>query len=671
MRRSNGLLGLIGLILLVVRRRRRRADARRRPSSTWSTSPCTAVAGVLALIAYLSAGLENLRDVPRRALDQVRHQHGARVADLHRHPRHRQLPRLSPQPPLRSHLGEASSACRRSRCRCSPASTKDLRMEAFVEGGVNPELDDLLKNYAASSQQGELPARSIRTASRSWRSDTASRPTTPCASQYGDASNQVTQPTEETLTNAIIKLTRSGRQTVCVIEGHGEPDIDDKEGPHGLSQAKAALENENYEVKKVLLASMEKVPDECNVVLVAGPTRPFLSQELPAARRLPEGGRPRPLPAVAAARRRARRLPRAVGRQGRQRRRRRPGRAPLPGARRSAWRRSSTPTTRAHEITKELKGRTLFPMTRSVSATPSGKPGIKAVELVKTSASSWAEVDIDGIFQRQQATLDGADRKGPVPIAVAVDADLKLMGGAGRQGGAPGGVRQHRVRRQPHLEGTYFNRDLFLNTVGWLVGAVGPAVDPPALGARLARELQPSARARRSSTCRSWCCPSCCSSPAWPSGGGASSRVPRPCAERSAHALPQHADPRPAAARARRLSLLRRVEADRRRKQRRRSSSISTPTTSPRSPSSIPTARSRSRRATRAGGSPSRSQAAADDVTVKNLMRAIADAEVKKTIDEPPQDLAPFGLAPPKVVGEDRAKGRSRCPTSRSARPPR
>ncbi|MEO8602156.1 MAG: DUF4340 domain-containing protein [bacterium] len=39
--------------------------------------------------------------------------------------------------------------------------------------------------------------------------------------------------------------------------------------------------------------------------------------------------------------------------------------------------------------------------------------------------------------------------------------------------------------------------------------------------------------------------------------------------------------------------------------------------------------------------------AVADDVTVKNLLRAIAEAEVKKTIDDPPADLAPFGLAQP------------------------
>jgi hypothetical protein len=42
--------------------------------------------------------------------------------------------------------------------------------------------------------------------------------------------------------------------------------------------------------------------------------------------------------------------------------------------------------------------------------------------------------------------------------------------------------------------------------------------------------------------------------------------------------------------------------------------------------------------------------AAADALAVKNLVRAIAEAEVKKTIDDPPQDLLPFGLAPPFVT---------------------
>jgi hypothetical protein len=42
--------------------------------------------------------------------------------------------------------------------------------------------------------------------------------------------------------------------------------------------------------------------------------------------------------------------------------------------------------------------------------------------------------------------------------------------------------------------------------------------------------------------------------------------------------------------------------------------------------------------------------APADDITVKNLLHAVADAETKRTIDDPPQDLAPFGLAQPFVT---------------------
>jgi Domain of unknown function (DUF4340) len=43
-------------------------------------------------------------------------------------------------------------------------------------------------------------------------------------------------------------------------------------------------------------------------------------------------------------------------------------------------------------------------------------------------------------------------------------------------------------------------------------------------------------------------------------------------------------------------------------------------------------------------------EAAADETAVKNLVRAIADCEVKKTLDDVPKDLAPFGLDKPSVT---------------------
>ena len=170
---------------------------------------------------------------------------------------------------------------------------------------------------------------------------------------------------------------------MCVIEGHGEPDIDDVQNPKGLSSVKQGLSNENYEVKKILLASMASVPDDCNIVVVAGPQKPYLESELNAlAAYLDKGGHALFL------------LPPRTGSefqplltkwgvkldndvvvdqvlrlfQG-------PalGLAPLVN------------TYGVHEITRDFKQRTVFPMTRSVHADGTGKKGLQATELVKTN----------------------------------------------------------------------------------------------------------------------------------------------------------------------------------------------------------------------------------------------------------------------------------------------
>ena len=155
---------------------------------------------------------------------------------------------------------------------------------------------------------------------------------------------------------------------MCVIEGHGEPDIEDKESAaRAARRPRQALENENYEVKKVLLASMEAVPDDCSVVVVAGPTRPFLAQELPQLDAyLKGGGRALFLLSPQKAEEFVAFLEPwgvkvgddvVVDQVVRLFQGPALGLAPLVET-----------YDATHEITKELKGRTLFPMTRSVTA---------------------------------------------------------------------------------------------------------------------------------------------------------------------------------------------------------------------------------------------------------------------------------------------------------------
>src|SRR5262245_60482736 len=93
--------------------------------------------------------------------------------------------------------------------------------------------------------------------------------------QYGKESVVVTQPTEETITNGIIRVTRPGKKTVYFTEGFGEAGTQDPQDPKGFSSLKLALEQENYEVKTLLLPSVEQVPDDASVVVLAGPTRPL------------------------------------------------------------------------------------------------------------------------------------------------------------------------------------------------------------------------------------------------------------------------------------------------------------------------------------------------------------------------------------------------------------
>jgi ABC-type uncharacterized transport system involved in gliding motility auxiliary subunit len=465
-RRNQSLLGLLGLVFLLFAVLAGAFTGGRTAIDVVYIA-ANGIVGLFCLIAYLSAGLEQLRN----AVTERSTRYGANVvvgslAFLgvlvvlnYLGARHSKRFDLTEQK-VYSLSDQSINVVKNLE--------NELKMLAFVEGGINPELRDLLSNYARHSskvsfelidpdKQPELAEKyQIRTYNT-------------VRVEYGNESTLVTQPNEENITNAIIKVTRKTRKVVCVIEGHGEPDLDDLQNAKGLASFRNALTNENYEVKKVLLASEPKVPDDCSVVVVAGPQRPFLDHELQALETyLENGGR---LLAM---------IPPRTGDQFTTFLAKwgvklgndvvvdqvvRLFQGPALGL---------TPLANTygfHEITRDFKQRTIFPLTRSVKSDAAGKSGITAVELVKTSPSSWAETDLEGVFQRGEASLDAnADLKGPVPVAVAVDANLKQMG-RDKDGNARlvvFGSIEFASNRE--LDGTFYNRDLLMNALGWLVG---------------------------------------------------------------------------------------------------------------------------------------------------------------------------------------------------------
>ncbi|HEY7513469.1 MAG TPA: GldG family protein, partial [Vicinamibacteria bacterium] len=70
--------------------------------------------------------------------------------------------------------------------------------------------------------------------------------------ERGDKKEKITSDSEQDLTNALIKITREGKKTVCLATGEGERSAEDT-ADAGFSGAKAALTKSQYDVKDVLL----------------------------------------------------------------------------------------------------------------------------------------------------------------------------------------------------------------------------------------------------------------------------------------------------------------------------------------------------------------------------------------------------------------------------------
>jgi ABC-type uncharacterized transport system involved in gliding motility auxiliary subunit len=94
----------------------------------------------------------------------------------------------------------------------------------------------------------------------------------------------ITTADEESITNAILKVTQEQQRVVYFLTGHGDRDISnfDKDG---YSTAKAVIEKENFEVKSLNLLAVPNVPNDAALVVIAGPKKPLMATELEALRK--------------------------------------------------------------------------------------------------------------------------------------------------------------------------------------------------------------------------------------------------------------------------------------------------------------------------------------------------------------------------------------------------
>lgn len=94
---------------------------------------------------------------------------------------------------------------------------------------------------------------------------------------------------EQEFTNAILKLTREKKKKVYFVQGHGEHDYDSYDD-EGYSRVKDFLEKLEYTVEGLELMRKQQVPKDCDVLVIAGPQKPFMPEEIEAVKSYLKGG---------------------------------------------------------------------------------------------------------------------------------------------------------------------------------------------------------------------------------------------------------------------------------------------------------------------------------------------------------------------------------------------
>ncbi len=157
---------------------------------------------------------------------------------------------------------------------------RDVEAIAFYrsDGRTRQAMYDLLQEYSYYSPKFNF-----------WFIDPDKKPIE--AAQYGVTAYRTTLirsnnneeivgfESEDKLSNALMKVIRDKVKTIYFVKGHGENSIED-ETEYGYKMAKQAIEKESYQVRELLLASVERIPDEVSVLIVSGPQNDFIPGEL-------------------------------------------------------------------------------------------------------------------------------------------------------------------------------------------------------------------------------------------------------------------------------------------------------------------------------------------------------------------------------------------------------
>lgn len=355
---------------------------------------------------------------------------------------------------------------------------QDVKVTGFYrEQSDKSEMEDLLENYSRYSPSFTYELLDLdRSPMRAQELDIKSYNT--AVVQCSDKKEELSfaSPEEQSLTNAVIRVTREGEKIVYFTSGHGERSISGT-GDDGAVNFKNAIEKAAYKVKEIVIARERGgIPAECSALVVAGPNAQFFPFELEQIERyVLEGGRvlimldPETAPGFVAFLDKygvivgndyvldENPVGQALGISS--------FFAPL-----------VTEYSAKHEITSEFNLGCVLPLARSVQVKENLEGGVQGEWIARTSDMSWGETNLALLKRGVPATYNpGSDVMGPVQVAVAMTIDTGPSGATGTSEGQGDQPRQARLvaigdsDMAGNRYGVPASTNFLLNAIAWLV----------------------------------------------------------------------------------------------------------------------------------------------------------------------------------------------------------
>ncbi len=287
---------------------------------------------------------------------------------------------------------------------------------------------------------------------------------------------------EQKITSALLRVTAERQSEICFVQGHGEWSLEGF-GGRSLGHVRDELTQDSFRVEAVATAGASRVPEGCDLVVVAGPGRALMEEEAALLGRFLEGGgrvlllldpiidgdrfAPTGLEKLAA--------DHGIRLGGDLLIEIDPRRLVSPSAEtflaseftsHPAVRQLSVPDSVDPAVREQLGA---FPVVLSSvrSLLPNEAVEVVAEPLARTSAEAWGEVDlsfIGGIGQPPEKGPD--DTQGPAVIAMAA---ALPDGQAGKPGGRLVVVGDSDfLGEELYAHASFYNRDFWSGLVGWL-----------------------------------------------------------------------------------------------------------------------------------------------------------------------------------------------------------